>query len=145
MLDAASGGRMVQDRRHAVIARPMAQRGTERARSSLMARLILVIVAASLPFFALLIYDAYLQREQSRGDLLNDAQRIAGLAAAEQDGLVESARTVLAAMAAAPSTQTGNLAECRDLLTRLLASLPSVRSLAALHPDGTVWCSSSGR
>ncbi len=110
-----------------------------------MARLILVIVVASLPFFALLIHDAYVQRQQSRDQLLDEAQRIAGLIAVEQDGLVESARTVLAAMAAAPSVQTGRVDECREFLTRLLASLPSVRSLATAHPDGAVWCSSSGR
>jgi steroid delta-isomerase-like uncharacterized protein len=108
--------------------------------SNLRVRFLLLVLVALLPALGLLILTANEQRDQAIDAAQVDAARLAGLAAADQQRLIEGTRQLLVVLARLPEVQ-GDAAACDELLADLLAQFPLYANLGVVAPDGTLVCS----
>nr|WP_294560243.1 PAS domain-containing protein [uncultured Rhodopila sp.] len=108
--------------------------------NSLLARLLVVVAIAVIPALA---FQAYLEIEarQVRQQLLEEeAMRLVRLVAAQQQGVIEGADQMLAALGAAPSAEDNPQALCQRYLSRLEDQIPRYRAVAVIGLDGHPLC-----
>ena len=108
---------------------------------SLRVRFLLLVLFALLPALGLLLYVASGQRDQAVEDAQEDARRLAGLAAADQERQLVSTRQLLVALTALPTVREGDPAACSALLATLRAEVPLYANLGVIEPDGNLRCS----
>jgi signal transduction histidine kinase/DNA-binding response OmpR family regulator len=108
---------------------------------SLRARLLLLIVLAVLPALALTVTGGLAQRRQSADQAQMNALRLARLAAAEHNRLLEQTRQLLAGLAIVPAIRDLDPVGCAALLRRLMDGNHDYATLALFRPDGTSLCS----
>jgi PAS domain S-box-containing protein len=107
----------------------------------LRGRLLLLVLFAIVPAFALMIYTAYEQRRVAEADAEADALRFAHFVSATQDNLIEGARQLLKALAQTSEVQRADGGACTALLRRLLREHGRYANLGAVRPNGDVFCS----
>jgi C4-dicarboxylate-specific signal transduction histidine kinase len=108
---------------------------------NLRVRFLLMVLLAVLPALGLLIYSANEQQDLDVEEATDEASRLASLAAADQDRLIESTRQLLIVLARLPEVQSGNAAACNALLADLMVDFPAYANLGVIAPDGNVTCS----
>jgi len=109
--------------------------------SSLRVRLLLLVLLAVLPAIGLVLYTAWDQRQQARGEAQRDALWLAELAAADHRRLIEGAHQLLTALARSPEVREPTRATCRMFLADLLTQYRAYANLAVADPAGHVACS----
>ena len=109
-------------------------------RLSLRERLVILMVSAILPLFALSFWLAL--REARSATLLTQSQLrfAAALVAANQDAAVESAKQLLGAIAAIPQLGSAGRGQCHAYFENLLGRYPMYANIGLLDPDGRVVC-----
>jgi len=112
-----------------------------RSRSSLRSRLLALVLLSVAPAWGLALYDAHEEREQARAQVRAEALRLVELTAADEDGLVEGARSLLVALAELPEVRRGDRAACDELFADLLERYPLYANLGVADPSGDVVCS----
>ncbi len=111
---------------------------------SLRERLVILMVAAMLPLFALSFWLA-LRETRSATHLTQSQLRLAAaLVAANQDAAVESASQMLGAISAIPELRTGGRGKCQAYFESLLGRYPVYADIGLLDLDGNVVCHASG-
>ncbi|MCZ7567969.1 MAG: PAS domain S-box protein [Ardenticatenaceae bacterium] len=108
--------------------------------ASLRARVILLVVLAALPALGLTRYARTEQRRQAAANVQGDTQRLARLAAADHERLIEGTRQLLSTLAQLPEVRRGDAAACVALLTGLLQDDSPYALLAVVDPEGNVLC-----
>jgi signal transduction histidine kinase len=81
------------------------------------------------------------QREAAKDEAIRAAQRLVGLAAANQKQHIEATRQLLLTLSQLKEVRVEKKAECTALLTNLLALHPVYANIVALAPDGRVFAS----
>ena len=113
-------------------------------RLSLRERLVILMVAAILPLFALSFWLA-LREARSATQLTQSQLRFAAaLVAANQDAAVESAKQLLGAIAAIPQLGSGGRSQCQAYFENLRGRHPMYANIGLLDPDGRVVCHAIG-
>jgi two-component sensor histidine kinase len=110
--------------------------------SKLSVRLLLLVLLAAVPVFALEAYYELQLRAQRRAEIGQQVQQMADLVAGQLDRLVEGAQAVLITLGQFPSIDQRDVARCNDILIRLTARFPTFDSIGVAGPDGTVLCNS---
>ncbi len=110
--------------------------------ASLRVRLLGLVLLSLLPGLGLFLVNASEQRRQSESDAQEDALRLARLAAADQDFLVQGVHHLLMTLAQLPAIRNQDSAACRLLLTQLQAQYPLYGGLGAVDREGNIFCSS---
>src|SRR4051812_41608973 len=110
---------------------------------SLVARLYLLVVLAVLPALAIQLHGEAEARRLRHAQIEAEALRYAELVADEVGRLIESARSLLLALAQAPSVRIASPA-CGGYVMALQRQFPSFPMLAVLGPDGRPSCSNVG-
>src|SRR3546814_19878018 len=85
--------------------------------SSITVRLLVLLLVAALPVFAVQVSNQIEQRDQQRAHTIAQANRFAHAVAQEQARLIEGMRYLLTALAPLPSVRNHE-ASCRARLTR---------------------------
>ena len=109
--------------------------------SSLRVRFMLLVLLALLPALALLFYVASRQRDDAVANAQEDAQRLAALAAADDERLLDGTRQLLAALARLPEVQASDPTACSAVLQNVVAEFEVYANLGTIAPDGAVVCS----
>lgn len=109
--------------------------------TGLRGRLLLLVLFAIVPAFALMIYTAYEQRRVAEVEAEEDALRFARFVSAAQDNLIEGARVLLKALAQTSEVRGADAQACRALLRRMLREHGRYANLGAVRPTGDVFCS----
>ena len=109
--------------------------------SSLRARLLLLVLLAVVPALGLTLYTYLEERRLTTAQVQEDALRLARLASADQERLIQATRQLLVAVAQLPEVRTVDPAACSALLARLLSQFPSYANLGVIAPDGFTSCS----
>jgi signal transduction histidine kinase len=109
--------------------------------SGLRVRLILLVLLAVVPALGLIFYAAEEQRESTALEAQRNALRLARLVSGHQDGFIEGARQLLAALAQVPVVRGGDAAACREFLRALLGKYPRYTNLAVADLEGRQTCS----
>jgi signal transduction histidine kinase len=109
--------------------------------SSLRLRLVVLVLLAVVPALGLMLYTNLEQRRLANVQAQEDAQRLARLAATQQQQLIEGARQLLIALAQISEVRGGDAAACNTLMTSLLKQYPLYANLGVIELDGDVFCS----
>ncbi|MDQ2683220.1 MAG: ester cyclase [Chloroflexota bacterium] len=108
--------------------------------SNLRVRFLLLVLLALLPALGLLLLTASESREQAIQDQQENVRRLAVLAAADQNRVIESTRQLLTVLSRVPEVQAQDDG-CSNLLATLLGQFPIYANLGVIDANGAVVCS----
>jgi PAS domain S-box-containing protein len=111
---------------------------------SLRERLVILMVAAILPLFALSFWLALRETRSATHLTQSQLKLAAALVAANQDAAVESASQMLGAISAIPELRTGGRGKCQAYFESLLGRYPVYADIGLLDLDGQLVCHASG-
>ncbi|TCZ66830.1 HWE histidine kinase domain-containing protein [Roseicella aquatilis] len=111
---------------------------------SLLARLLALVLLATLPALGLQVWREVETNRERRASVAEAARTLALRAAIEQERLIDGARQLLGAMVSLRSVRTRDIETCTDSLRRIRAEFPAYAAISAAGvPDGVVFCSSN--
>ena len=113
--------------------------------SKLSVRLLLLVLLAAVPVFAVEAYYELQLREQRRTEIGQQVQQMADLVAGQLDRMIEGAQTVLVTLGHFPSIRERDTETCNDTLIRLAARFTTLDTVGVAAPDGVVLCNSVPR
>jgi two-component sensor histidine kinase len=113
--------------------------------SKLSIRLLLLVLFAAVPVFAVETYYELQVREQRRAEIGQQVQQMADLVAGQLDRMIEGAQTVLITLGHFPSIRERDAETCNDTLIRLTARFPNLDTIGVAGPDGVIICNSVPR
>ena len=108
--------------------------------ASLRSRLLVLVLVAVLPAFALTVYTNLEHRRTAVAVAQEEALRIARIAASEQNDVFQDARKVAFTLAHVPEIRTLNAQACHPLLAELLSRSPEYSNISVAAPTGDVVC-----
>jgi PAS domain S-box-containing protein len=108
---------------------------------SLRVRLVILVLLAVIPAWALILYTARVQRLVAQEACHENLSRIAGLTAADLAGGLEAAQQLLRGLAQFREIRRGESADCSAVMTKLLGMYPFYSALAVASAEGQVTCS----
>jgi diguanylate cyclase (GGDEF)-like protein len=108
--------------------------------SSLRSSLLLLVLLAALPALALILSTAWEQRRQATYGARDDALRVARVAAADHQRLIEGARSLLVGLAQLSDVQMHNAKACNGLFAEIQKQFPLYANIGAVRPDGQIFC-----
>ena len=111
--------------------------------ASLRSRLLLLVLFAVIPAFLLTIFTNWNERRLAATEVREEALRLARLAAADQEQLVEGVRQLLLTLARLPEVHDGTASHCQALLADLLRQHRRYTNLGVIKANGDVVCSGS--
>ncbi len=111
--------------------------------ASLRFRLLLVVLFAVIPAFMLTVFTNWNERRLAAGGAREEALRLARLAAADQEQLVEGVRQLLVTLARLPEIHGDDGAHCQALLADLLRQHRRYTNLGVIKANGEAFCSGS--
>lgn len=109
--------------------------------TSLRARLLLLVLLATLPALAVIVDTGNKQRRYAQHEIQENAERLARLAAHEHGLLIREGHQLLTALAEIPATREALPGECGRLLARIRARDERFVNLGVINPRGDVVCS----
>ncbi len=108
---------------------------------SLRTHLLLLILLAMVPLFALTLFNAAEQRATSAQRVQDNALRLARMSANSHEQLIEGARQTLITLSQLPVVRNGNAQACNVIFADLLRQYPYYANLTVLDLNGDVSCS----
>ena len=111
--------------------------------SSLRTRLMLLVLLAVLPAFALVIHNGMDARLHGAQSAKTEAMRVAQLSAIELKQLIDAARQLLISVAQHREVRKNDLGYCSSLFTNLMKQYPQYAQFGVADMDGNVFCSSA--
>lgn len=109
--------------------------------SSLRFRLVVLVVLGVLPALALILYTAAEQRRLAATGIQQNALRIARLASAGQERMIEGARQLLVMMTRLPVIRGDDPAAASAILANLLEQYSIYSNFGVIDMDGSVFAS----
>jgi signal transduction histidine kinase/CheY-like chemotaxis protein len=113
--------------------------GTVIGRTSLLARLVILVVVSTIPALLVLAYLEHDLRAEGRERIGAEALRQAELLNADMSNVVEGARQLSLAISHFSTVRTGDPA-CSNRLAELRSDLPSYATLSVIRADGKIIC-----
>ena len=101
----------------------------------------MLVLVAVIPALGLTLYTYLEQRRLETARVQADALRLARLASADQERLIDGTRQLLVALAQLPEARSGDPVACSALFGHLLKQYPSYANLGVIAPDGFTACS----
>jgi signal transduction histidine kinase len=111
--------------------------------ASLRFRLLLLVLLAVIPSFFLTVFTNWNERRLAVVAAREEALRLARLAAADQEQLVEGVRQLLMTLARLPEIHGDDAAQCQALLADLLRQHRRYTNLGVIKAGGEAFCSGS--
>lgn len=108
--------------------------------SSLRVRVVGLVLLALLPAFALMYSSAAESRRQTMQEVQTDMMRLAQLAGANQQRLIDGARDILITLAQLPAIQSQDRPACLFFLTNILMQHPLYANFGAADRSGNIFC-----
>ena len=109
-------------------------------KATLRLRLVLLMLAAILPLFALSLVTSMLNTDAAIKRATGNLQAAAALVATNQQQMAETAKQVLTAVANSPDVLDGNLARCSSYLADLNRLYTAYTNLGIIGADGNTRC-----
>lgn len=115
-----------------------------KARISLRARIVVLVMVAIVPLFGLSIFKALHNADAAVDRAKTDLQFAASLAAAGQERVAGSAHQLLTVIASLPGLQDGNNSDCDRYFSSLTQRLPKYANVGIAGLDGHTRCHALG-
>jgi two-component sensor histidine kinase len=110
---------------------------------SLRQRILLLLSLASVPGLVVAVFLANSWLNDQTQQIGTSVERLAKLAAARNDTVIENARALLISVAQGYSGTDVNTASCRTYLTNWLKQFPAFTSLVLYNPQGQALCATT--
>jgi len=107
---------------------------------SLRVRVVGLLVLALLPALALMFYTASESRNRVIQETQENAVRLTGLAASNQDQLIDAAPYILITLAQVPAIQSQDRPACLFFLSNVLMQHPLYANFGAADMNGEIFC-----
>ncbi|MGH7506947.1 MAG: ATP-binding protein [Longimicrobiales bacterium] len=104
-------------------------------------RLLLLVLAASMPGFVLLAVDAILRRRAAEENALARASQLVSVITATHESALASTELLLAGLSALPQPGPDEPAACEAFTRKVIAIDSRLANLGAVSPDGDILCS----
>lgn len=111
--------------------------------SGLRTRLLLLVLLAVVPALALVLYAALEERRDEAAHAAEETRRLAGLVGAGLARTLETTGQLLLTLGQLRELEGDDPTQCRAVLTRVLGLHPQYAMLAAVRPNGEVFCSTA--
>ena len=111
---------------------------------SLRERLVILMMAAVLPMFALSLWVALRETRSATEQAQSQLRFAASLLAANQDRAVDAAEQLLGAIAAMPELRSSDRSRCQAYFQGLRDRYPMYSNIGLIAPDGNVVCHAQG-
>ncbi len=108
---------------------------------SLRFRLLLLVLVAVLPAWAVIAYTASEQRRMAVVEIQRQVLRLAKFSAREEEQVLQGSRQILIALANFVRKTAGNPAECSAFCADLLKQFRRYANIGAVKSNGDVFCS----
>ena len=109
--------------------------------SGLRGRLLLLIVLATLPAFALTFLTGWRDRQRQRAEVAAGTMGLARQIAADQERIIDGTRQILFDLAQVPEVREGDPARSRTFFAILMKQYRGYASFAVVAPNGDVLAS----
>jgi len=109
--------------------------------SSLRVRLLVLIVAAAIPALVYILYTAAEQRDRREAEIREETMRVVKLATNSIEQLLEGSHQLLIGLSKLPAIHHYDSSTCNKYFSAVKEQLPMYANIAALKPDGDVFCS----
>lgn len=109
--------------------------------SSLRTRLLILVIIASIPALAFLLFSASEQRNQKEAEARAETMRMAILSANYLEQIVEGSQQVLSGLTEFTAVQNYDANACSTYLADFKKKLPIYNNIAVAKPDGNLFCS----
>ncbi|MFH1008940.1 MAG: cache domain-containing protein [Candidatus Latescibacterota bacterium] len=109
--------------------------------SSLRARLLLLIILASMPATVLIINHAAEERSAAKARVQADTLQLTHLAVSNQEQWIEGSRQLLIALGSLPAVRNRDGAEASEFFAEIHKECPSYANIFAATPDGDLFSS----
>jgi signal transduction histidine kinase len=116
-------------------------RGAGARLASLRGRLLLIVLLPAIPLLGLVLYSYAEARDRASAQVQAETLRLARVAAADQQRVIDEARLLLTMVVALPEVTSGDLSGCNAIMVRLRDQLGSFQSLGLIDMNGTIVCS----
>src|SRR5258706_9850952 len=110
---------------------------------TILSRLFLLVAVALLPAIAIQMYNEFDLRRVRQVEVQNQALRLAKLAAAEQEQIVQGVRQVLIAMSELPSIKTKDSQGCDAYLAAIQQRFPAFIRFLVTDLNGRSFCNTN--
>lgn len=104
-------------------------------------RLMLLTILVVIPIYGIMFYTTTQQHRSRIISIANNAERLAGLVASEEEQLMSTTYELLKTLAAVPAVQSGDTTTCGTFLASLLGDNPHYVNFGEFDPNGNVICS----
>ncbi len=111
------------------------------ALTGLQARLLVLVLLATLPVLAIIVNTGIAQHRIAAREIHAAAERLAHLAAREHGRVILDGRQLLTALAEIPAVRNAQPGACRRLLARFLARDARFANIGVIAPRGDIVCS----
>jgi PAS domain S-box-containing protein len=108
-------------------------------RLSLRARLMILIILALLPAFALIIYNAFADYRKATEEMRNTAQQLARMVARHHEQMIDDAHDLVMLLTRLPLLKLDPRA-CHHFMVNLPEPYPAFANVVVLNQQGTVLC-----
>src|SRR3982751_3902632 len=93
--------------------------------TGLTARVALIVLIVIVPTAPIIVYDQTVERRSAHADAVENASRLARLAASEQSRIFNDVERLLGTLRWFPGVRDANSAACRELLPNVLLDHPN--------------------
>src|SRR4051812_35386006 len=93
--------------------------------SGLAARFLLIVLIVIVPAMGIIVYDQTIERRRAHAEAVENATRLARLAASEQSRIFNGVQRLLATLRWFPALRDGDVAGCHALLPNVLHDHPN--------------------
>lgn len=108
--------------------------------ASLRLRVVGLVFLALIPAFALMWISSSESRQQTKEEVQTNMMRLAQLAGANQQRLIDGARDILITLAQIPAIQSQDRAACLFFLSNILMQHPLYANFGAADSSGNIFC-----
>src|SRR5436190_16401747 len=109
----------------------------------LVARVVVMVFIVIVPALGIVIYDQTSERRRAHEEAVDNASRLARLAASEQSRIFSGVQRLLATLVMFPGLRDGDTTACRELLPNVLHDHPDYINIFVVNGDGSPFCAAS--
>jgi len=109
----------------------------------LAARVVLIVFIVIVPALGIIVYDQSNDRRQAREGAMENANRIAQLAASEQARNLGGVQRLLTTIALFPQLRAQEPAACRSFLHKVVRDRPALINVFVVNADGSQFCAAT--
>ena len=114
-----------------------------RLSTCLAVRVVLIVFIVIIPALGIIVYDQTNDRQRAREDAVENASRLAHLAASEEATSLSGVARLIATLSLFPGLRGNDPAACQTFLRRIVLDRPAYINMFVVRADGAQFCAAT--